>query len=199
MGTEPATDILEATYHTLSEYGYADLTLQDIAAEADTSKASIHYYYGSKEQLFVALVDFLYERHADNFNAADDGTPSERLDSLLRTLLTDEAGTSDRKFRTAMLEMQAQAPYHEAIRDRLADFDDRLFDQFRGIVEAGIETGTFDSSVDPASAAALLVTTVRGAHVREVAVNHSSEQLYATVSGYAEAHLLADRQRGVVR
>lgn len=41
MADEPATEILDATYRALCEHGYANLTLQDIAADAVPGRHSL--------------------------------------------------------------------------------------------------------------------------------------------------------------
>ena len=192
MNDEPAQEILGATYRALCEHGYAALTLQDIAAEADRSKASIHYHYDSKDELFVAFLDFLYERYADHLDSAAGDTPREHLLSLLDTLLTDAEDAPDTGFRTAMLEVQAQAPYNDAVQDQLTAFDERLFGQLREIIEAGIDAGEFGESVDPELAAEFLTTTINGAHTRQVAVDHSTGPLYDAVRRYVETQLVAD-------
>nr|WP_082146618.1 helix-turn-helix domain-containing protein [Halostagnicola sp. A56] len=94
MADEPATDILEATYRVLCERGYTDLTLQAIAAEAETSKSSIHYHYDSKDQLFVAFLDELYDRFTSRVGSLDGDTPREQLDALLQSLLVTDADPS---------------------------------------------------------------------------------------------------------
>ncbi|WP_135820157.1 TetR/AcrR family transcriptional regulator [Halostella litorea] len=191
MDDEPATEILEATYRALCDNGYADLTLQDIAAEADVSKASIHYHYECKDQLFIAFLDLLYERYTDRLDELAGDTPRERLDSLLELLLTDGDGSLHGEFRTAMLEVNAQAPYDAAVRERLADFDEYLHERLRAILVAGVEAGEFDDGVEPSLAAEFLVTAIRGAHTRQVAVGHSPDRLYATMTRYAERQLFA--------
>lgn len=75
MADDPATEILDATYRALCAHGYANLTLQDIAVEADTSKASIHYHYDSKNQLFAAFLDELFERFIDRVDSPEGDTP----------------------------------------------------------------------------------------------------------------------------
>lgn len=82
MADEPASEILDATYRALCEYGYANITLQDIAAEADTSKASIHYHYDSKNQLFVAFLDELYNQFTNRVGSPTGDTPREQLEAL---------------------------------------------------------------------------------------------------------------------
>jgi TetR/AcrR family transcriptional repressor of nem operon len=199
MADDPATEILDATYRALCEHGYANLTLQDIATEADTSKGSIHYHYDSKDQLFVAFLDELYERFTDRVNSRDGDTPREQLEALLQVLLTTDADSSLRAFRTAMLELTAQAPYNSTLQERLTDFDEFLIEQLREILAAGVDTGEFDDNINPVHDAEYLATTITGAHTRHVAINHSSDQLYDTMTRYIKRHLLADEQPEVAQ
>jgi AcrR family transcriptional regulator len=199
MADEPATEILDATYRALCEQGYANLTLQDIAAEADTSTASIHYHYDSKNQLFAVFLDDLSERFTDRVDSPNGDTPLEQLDTLLQVLLSTEADPSLRAFRTAMLELKAQAPYDPALQERLTDFDEFLFDQLREILAAGVTAGEFDDHIEPARDAECLTTTITGAHTRHVTINQPSDQLYDTMTRYIERHLLADEQPEVGR
>jgi len=113
MNDEPTSEILDATYHALCKHGYAALTLQHIADESAMSKASIHYYYDSKNELFVAFLDFLYDRYTTQIDSTARDSPREHLRSLLEVLLTDEEDTPGTEFRTAMLEVTAQAPYDD--------------------------------------------------------------------------------------
>jgi AcrR family transcriptional regulator len=192
MDDDTATEILEATYRALCQHGYASLTLKDIAAEADRSKASIHYYYDSKENLFMEFLDFLYEQFSAELSSVEGNTPQEELESLFDTVLTDERATPGRKFRTAMLEVKAQAPYNDEFRARLAEFDAILFELLREIIASGVETGEFDDAVDPSVAAEFLVTAITGAHTRHVVTDRPTARFSETVTRYAETHLLTD-------
>lgn len=49
--------ILEAARRRLVEEGYARLSTRQIAAEAGVNHALIHYYFGTKDQLVVAVLD----------------------------------------------------------------------------------------------------------------------------------------------
>lgn len=192
MSDDTATEILAATYRALCRHGYADLTLEDIADEADRSKASIHYYYDDKENLFVEFLDFLYERYTARLPSVDGGTPHEQLSALLAAVLTDEDAAPDQRLRTALLEVSAQAPYNDAIQTRLSNFDAVRYERLRDIIAAGVESGEFDATVEPAVAAEFLVTAITGAHTRRVAVKQSSETLYETITWYVDRQLLAD-------
>ncbi|WP_313693263.1 TetR/AcrR family transcriptional regulator [Halorarum halobium] len=190
MDDEPATEILRATYRALCTHGYANLTLQDIAAESELSKASIHYHYESKDELFAAFLEYLYERHTDHFESIDGDSAPERLRSLLSLLLTEEGDAPVTEFGTAMLEVKAQAPYDDAIRARLEEFDELLFGHLRDILADGVESGAFDDRVEPVRDAELLTATITGAHTREVAIDHGPDRLYEALTEYERVHLL---------
>ena len=55
--SETATRILQAAYRRLATDGYARLNMRDVAAEAEVNHALIHYYFGSKDQLVIAVLD----------------------------------------------------------------------------------------------------------------------------------------------
>jgi len=192
MPDDPASEILDATYRALCKHGYANLTLQDVAAEADTSKASILYHHDSKDQLFVAFLDELYDQFTDRVNAHDGETPRDQLEALLRVFLTTEDDSSQQAFRTAILELTSQAPYNSALQDRLSDFDEFLIERLRGILVAGVDAGQFDDAIEPTHDAEYLATTITGAHIRHVAIDRSSDNLYGTMTNYVERHLLTD-------
>jgi len=193
MADRPTDEILEATYRALCEHGFADLTVQDIADHSEKSKATIHYHYDSKHDLFTAFLDFLYEDYVDHLDAVDGETHREHLLALVECSLAEGEDVPDIDFRTAMLEIKAQAPYEEAFRDRLAKFDRYLADRIREVVEAGVESGEF-RDVDPETTAEFVVTTIKGALTRRVSVDHPLEGIRETLADYVETRLVDGRE-----
>lgn len=55
--SEPEKKILDAAKKVFEEYGYNGARMQQIADEAGISKASLHYYFRSKENLFDRIFD----------------------------------------------------------------------------------------------------------------------------------------------
>ena len=55
--TEPEKKILDAAKKVFELHGYAGARMQQIADEAEISKASLHYYFRSKENLFERIFD----------------------------------------------------------------------------------------------------------------------------------------------
>jgi len=62
MTDETIDDIMEATYRALCTHGYADLTMQDIAAESTKSKGTLHYHFEGKQDLLESFLAFLLNR-----------------------------------------------------------------------------------------------------------------------------------------
>ncbi|MGB9965404.1 TetR/AcrR family transcriptional regulator [Halobacterium sp. CBA1126] len=194
MGPEPTDEILDATYRALCEHGYADLTVQDIADASTKSKATVHYHYDSKQELFEAFLEDLYEEYTDRVDEVSGETHREQLLALVAFSLADGDDEPGIDFRTAMLEIKAQAPYDEGFRRRLRRFDRYLADRIAEVVAAGVEAGEFRDDVDPERAAEFVVTTVEGAHTRRVAVDQPLNRVRETLAEYVETHLVADAE-----
>jgi AcrR family transcriptional regulator len=160
-----------ATYRALCRHGYASLTMQDIADESDRSKAALHYHYDTKHDLLVAFLDYLYEGFTERIDAVETDDPVERLRRTVETVLAPPERTDDREFRTAMLELRAQAPYDDEYRERLAEFDRFLRERVRETVAAGVERGVFRADADPETEATFVVTVISGASTRRVTLD----------------------------
>lgn len=185
--TDAPTEILDATHRALREHGYAEVRMQDIADETDLSKAAIHYHYDCKHDLLLAFLDHLYEQFEARIDDPDGDTPAERLHALVDALLVERSGTP--AFRTALLEIKAQAPYDDAFRDRLRRFDDAFATAVGDLVVKGITDGTFRDDVDPDTVASALTTFMNGAQTRHVGVGHPPAASAATLHSYIETAL----------
>lgn len=51
--------LLDAAYQLLAEKSFKKITIREIAAKANVNSAMISYHFGSKDQLFIALVSQL--------------------------------------------------------------------------------------------------------------------------------------------
>ncbi len=55
-GEMKRSQILEAAHHHFSHFGFSKATMTDIATELGMGKASLYYYYPTKEELFQAVL-----------------------------------------------------------------------------------------------------------------------------------------------
>ena len=66
---ETSTTILEAAKKMLRQNGHSGLSTRDVAAAAGVPLSQIHYHFGSKQGLMLALFDYLNAQLLDRQNA----------------------------------------------------------------------------------------------------------------------------------
>ena len=189
MSEETIDELMEATYRALCKHGYAELTMQDIAAESDKSKGTLHYHFDGKGDLLESFLGYLLDRFEEQTATVPGETPAERLHAFFDELLTPTDEEAAEEFRTAILEIKAQSPYDAAYRERLSEFDRTLCDRIAEYVDAGIEAGEFREDVDPDETADFLVTVFNGAQTRAAAVDRPLERTKRYVHAYIDDHL----------
>jgi len=68
--------LIEAAHHLLSEKSFRNITIRELASEAGMQSAMISYYFGSKEGLFIALLEDLSKQHFSSLeHLAQSGEP----------------------------------------------------------------------------------------------------------------------------
>ncbi len=55
--TDKKTDILKAAEMLFSEFGYEGTSTRQIAKESGANMAMINYYFGSKEGVFIEIME----------------------------------------------------------------------------------------------------------------------------------------------
>ena len=84
--------LLQAATDSFAELGYEGASLRTIAEDAGVSFQLITYYFGSKEELWVATVDYLFDRYLETgkgLGFTPTGNLHEQFHNHLRLLLTD--------------------------------------------------------------------------------------------------------------
>jgi AcrR family transcriptional regulator len=66
---ETSVTLLEAAKKVLSQKGYSGLSTRDVAAAAGVPLSQIHYHFGSKQGLVLALFEYLNAQLLDRQNA----------------------------------------------------------------------------------------------------------------------------------
>ena len=184
METETTDAIIRATGRSLCEHGYADLTMQRIAEASSVTTAAIHYHFDTKEELLNAFLDDLIDRF-EREAVAETSDPREQLAVVLDAVF---AADPDDEFPVALMELKAQAPYHETYRQRFIELDERLRSIIETAVERGIDAGHFEASA-PATVARFVTTVINGGHVRTVALGEAPDETRRVVEGYLDGEL----------
>lgn len=77
--------ILSAAEKEFAQFGYSGASIQKIADRAGLPKANIHYYFASKEKLYLAVLDNITHLWNDIFDEVQvDADPAEVLDKFIR-------------------------------------------------------------------------------------------------------------------
>ncbi|MEW5737094.1 MAG: TetR/AcrR family transcriptional regulator [Thermodesulfobacteriota bacterium] len=79
----PAEKILKAAEDVFAEAGYKAATTREIAARAGVNIAAIHYYWGTKNELWYAVVYNVLSRMADLARSLS-GVPAHDLENGIR-------------------------------------------------------------------------------------------------------------------
>lgn len=127
---ERRQEILEATCTVISERGFRDLRIADVAKIAGYSTGTVHYYFASKDELLVEAFRYQYEqsvaRREDYLDAGDN--PVQRLRKLAAGYLPS-ADTTIQSWRV-WLEL-----WVSALRDpALAGINDVYYGDWRSAV-----------------------------------------------------------------
>jgi AcrR family transcriptional regulator len=92
--TDIAPRILRAAKQRFRQHGVDGASLRAIAKDAKTSIGMVYYYYPTKDDLFFAVVETVYDGFLKKLEVAlaPEGTVEERLGRLYQTLanVTDE-------------------------------------------------------------------------------------------------------------
>jgi TetR/AcrR family transcriptional regulator, regulator of cefoperazone and chloramphenicol sensitivity len=88
-GTEQR--VLEAAGEIFAEYGYRTATVRQICDKAGANVAAVNYYFGDKEQLYLAVLRSVPSAHAEKypprFGLSAGASAAEQLRAYVQSLL----------------------------------------------------------------------------------------------------------------
>lgn len=161
-------DIIEVATREFAEKGLAGARIDDIAAAMRTSKRMIYYYFGSKEQLYVAVLEEAYRR----IRSIESDLHLENLapESALRTLVAftvDYQRANPDFIRLVMTENIHRGAFL-ADSKTIQDLNVPAITAVRDVYERGVKEGVFRAGIDPVdlhmSISALSVFNVANRH-----------------------------------
>lgn len=158
------TNLLAAALEVVSERGYFETTMDDVARRAGVAKGTLYLYFKDKPAIFVGLVDWLLEQALGILDAvAARRLPArEKLAAVMREWA---AGVLSRPGVLALMSMdsihQSSAVMERFRRECLPHFE-RMLDGVAAIVEQGVRAGEFRKT-EPRLAAMMVMGGFRAA------------------------------------
>ncbi|MCM2680209.1 TetR/AcrR family transcriptional regulator [Echinimonas agarilytica] len=139
------SNIVAAAAEEFVQHGYKGTSIQAIANRGGVPKANIHYYFKSKSNLYVAVLDDLVRLWNDFLNSmSEDDDPAEVLDLFIRKKV-EMSYSHPRASKLFAMEIIQGAPHlKEYLR---TDMRQWVRDKTR-VINAWIEQGKM-SKVDP--------------------------------------------------
>lgn len=109
-------ELIVATIDAIHRYGYSELTVAQISAEAGLSAGNIHYYFGGKQELLFATMRWLLSQlqATTREKIAQSKTPRERIEALIDSNFAPELYTP--AIISAWIHFWAQAPHHPELK-----------------------------------------------------------------------------------
>lgn len=143
------SDIIAIATREFAEKGLSGARIDEIAALTQTSKRMIYYYYGSKEGLYLAVLEDAYARtrSAESGLHLDDIEPVEALKKLVSFSIDYKLAHPD-FVRLVMTENIHSAEYLKQSKTA-AHMNTPAIDLLKGIYDRGVASGDFRAGIDP--------------------------------------------------
>ncbi len=143
------SDIIAIATREFAEKGLSGARIDEIAALTQTSKRMIYYYYGSKEGLYLAVLEDAYARtrSAESGLHLDDVEPVEALKKLVSFSIDYKLAHPD-FVRLVMTENIHSAEYLKQSKTAV-HMNTPAIDLLKRIYDRGVASGDFRSGIEP--------------------------------------------------
>jgi AcrR family transcriptional regulator len=142
------TDILVVATEEFAAHGYSGARVDEIAARTRTTKRMIYYYFGGKEQLYLAVLERAYAE----IRAAERAVDVEHLDPVSAIRRLAEVTFDHHEAHPAFIELvaaeNAQQGKHMNHVARLVDLNSSAVGMLSGVLDRGRRAGVFRDDVD---------------------------------------------------
>lgn len=141
--------ILETALRHFAAKGYDGARVDDIVAETHLSKNMLYHYFGSKEDLFVAVLETIYERFRGRHGeiAIADLAPVEALRQLVAE--TAKALSQTPEIISILNTENLYKAAHIKSSKKIRTIYDPLFGDLNRVLEKGQKEGVFRADIEP--------------------------------------------------
>jgi len=129
--------ILDAALEVIVSKGYEGSSMSDIVEKSKLSKGAIYWYYGSKKEVYLALVNHWVHRYSPTLNLiiADDKPASFQLKELFKYFISQYE--TDQKVFKAVAVFWSLASRDNDFKEKF----DKVYSEFLALIEKIINKG----------------------------------------------------------
>jgi AcrR family transcriptional regulator len=170
------SDILRVATAEFADKGLSGARIDEIAASTRTSKRMIYYHYGSKEGLYLAVLEAAYQRirEIESRLNLDDLTPEDALRKLVAFTFDYQQDNED-FIRLVMNENMHRGEFL-AQSKTIQGLNSRAIDVVARVCERGVQANAFRRDIDPTdlhmSISALCFFSVANRHTFSLIFKH---------------------------
>lgn len=149
--------ILTAALDVIVEKGYEKSRMDDIVTASNLSKGAIYWYFKSKKEVYLALVNHWVIHYSANLNyiVEDRQSAAQQLQALF-TFFVNQYQDNPRPFK-ALMEFWSLAARDDDVQQKMH----RVYTEFLNLIESilirGVELGEFDLSDTKIAALSIMV------------------------------------------
>lgn len=167
LGMQPIrrAQIIEATRECIATKGYNTFSMKDIASAAGVSTGIIHYYFKTKDDLMLAVLNELVKEilQAVDRYVSELGDARAKIEAIIDGSF--DFISKNRKYYHVMIDFWAQVNDKRSVKNVLA----RVYAEYRRrtarIIEQGVAEKVF-RRLDPVEAAAVIIALVDGLSIQ---------------------------------
>lgn len=144
VSAERREQIFQAAMLCFSRKGYHQTTMDDIVAESGLSKGALYWYFKSKKELFLSLVNEFMAQFGKEWESVAAIEGNSATDKLRASLALFQAGMGQMiPFFGVMMEAWALTRHDEDVESLMSEFYKPYVEIMSGIIEEGVASGEF--------------------------------------------------------
>ncbi|MCY0987339.1 TetR family transcriptional regulator [Nannocystis sp. ILAH1] len=152
--------LLEAAYATIADRGLEGLRTREVAARAGVNIATLHYHFGSKEDLVVAVIAYVRERFvAAGARGGGDGVAAHLA-------AAGELFRDDPQLGRVMLELVLRGQRDRAARTAFRSLHDFWAGMIEALLRDGVARGELRQDLEPRAGGRVVTSFVMGAMIQ---------------------------------
>ncbi len=143
VAEERRSQILEAALRRFAHQGYHQSTMDDIVEESGLSKGTLYWYYESKKEIFLSVMEDWLGRWGKSLQGSfsPQDPPAEKLRKLNQVMI--RSGLELRDLLPVVMEFWSHATQDETIKEMLQATFEEYDSLISGIIQEGISRGEF--------------------------------------------------------
>ena len=155
--------IMNAAQVVVASKGYDQTRMDDIVERAQLSKGAIYWYYKSKKDIYLSLIDFWFNEYSAGVlkSLEDKDSSSEQLKSLFEYFV-DQFDQNPDTFKI-MVEFWRTSGLDVDFNNKLQEIYSQFLEYIIDIIKNGIDSGEF-KKVDPRITALSILINIEGIH-----------------------------------